>query len=214
MLCRLSPLFNNLDHPAGIPDRSGALMSLDPESDIPSRPTEPRKERLTFTEMQLRATEWLQVTRSELIVAGFILCYTTFSVVVRIMESPDDPFDHRLRAEIRRRIDSAAAVRDSVIFALPPGASARATESARRRSPALRKKQAPARPMDINTVSRDSLCLIPGIGPAIAQRIIVRRERRRFRSMKELRSVKGIGPRLYAKISPHLSVTPKPERRP
>jgi hypothetical protein len=188
-------------------------MLIDREKKRPSGTKDRLKERLTLGEVQGRLTEYLQVTRSELIVAGFILCYCTFSVVLRIMESPNDPFDRKLRAEIQRRIDSAAAVRDSILFALPPGAPQRIFPSGPRNGAVSRKKHAPAEPMDINTASRDSLCLIPGIGPAIAQRIIDRRARKPFRSLRDLHTVKGIGPKLYAKISPHLRVVSPPKTR-
>ena len=49
-------------------------------------------------------------------------------------------------------------------------------------------------PLDLNRVSLEDLCLIPGIGESLAQEIIVYRERRRgFRSIEELKNVKGIG---------------------
>jgi competence protein ComEA len=49
-------------------------------------------------------------------------------------------------------------------------------------------------PLDLNQVSLADLCLIPGIGESLAQEIITYRERRRgFRSIEELKNVKGIG---------------------
>jgi competence ComEA-like helix-hairpin-helix protein len=49
-------------------------------------------------------------------------------------------------------------------------------------------------PLDLNRVSLEDLCLIPGIGESLAQEIIAYRERRRgFRSIEELRNVKGVG---------------------
>jgi competence protein ComEA len=49
-------------------------------------------------------------------------------------------------------------------------------------------------PLDLNRVSVEDLCLIPGIGENLAHEIVGYRERRRgFRSVEELKNVKGIG---------------------
>jgi comEA protein len=48
--------------------------------------------------------------------------------------------------------------------------------------------------LDINTASESELCLLPGIGPSIAQRIVHYREvHGKFRSVKDLVDVRGIG---------------------
>jgi competence protein ComEA len=49
-------------------------------------------------------------------------------------------------------------------------------------------------PLDLNRVSVEDLCLIPGIGESLAKEIVAYREKRRgFRSVGELKNVKGIG---------------------
>lgn len=56
-------------------------------------------------------------------------------------------------------------------------------------------------PLDLNRVSMEDLCLIPGIGESLAQRIITYRERRRgFRSVEELKNVNGIGEKKFQSI--------------
>jgi competence protein ComEA len=53
-------------------------------------------------------------------------------------------------------------------------------------------------PLDLNRISLEDLCLIPGIGESLAQEIIAYREKRRgFRSIEELKNVKGIGEKKY-----------------
>jgi competence protein ComEA len=53
-------------------------------------------------------------------------------------------------------------------------------------------------PLDINRVSIEDLCLIPGIGESLAREIVAYRERRRgFRSVEELINVKGIREKKY-----------------
>jgi competence protein ComEA len=53
-------------------------------------------------------------------------------------------------------------------------------------------------PLNLNQVSMEDLCLIPGIGEALAREMIAYRERRKgFRSVEELKNVKGIGEKKY-----------------
>lgn len=53
-------------------------------------------------------------------------------------------------------------------------------------------------PLDLNHVSVEGLCLIPGIGESLAQEIIAYRKRQNgFRSVDELKKVRGIGERKY-----------------
>jgi competence protein ComEA len=49
-------------------------------------------------------------------------------------------------------------------------------------------------PLDLNRASVEDLCLIPGIGESLAREIVTYRERRkRFRSVDELKNVRGFG---------------------
>ena len=58
-------------------------------------------------------------------------------------------------------------------------------------------------PLPINSCSTDSLTLLPGVGPVLAQRIQeVRAEGHIFSSAEDLRLVKGIGPALSARLAP------------
>jgi competence protein ComEA len=64
-------------------------------------------------------------------------------------------------------------------------------------------------PLDLNRVTAEDLSLIPGIGESLAQEMIAYRERRRaFRSMEELRDVKGIGEKKHRTLKPLLLVRP------
>jgi competence protein ComEA len=61
--------------------------------------------------------------------------------------------------------------------------------------------------LSLNAVSAEELCDLPGIGPVLAERIIrYRAQRGRFESLDELKRVKGIGDKLYNKISPYVKL--------
>jgi competence protein ComEA len=63
--------------------------------------------------------------------------------------------------------------------------------------------------LDLNTASAADLEELPGVGASIAERIIEHRSANGpFKSVEDLRSVKGIGPALFAKIAPLTTVGP------
>ncbi len=56
-------------------------------------------------------------------------------------------------------------------------------------------------PLDLNRASAEDLSLIPGIGDPLGREIVAYRERRRaFRSVEELKNVKGIGDSKFQSI--------------
>jgi len=64
-------------------------------------------------------------------------------------------------------------------------------------------------PLDLNHVSVEDLCLIPGIGESLAQEMIAHRERRKgFRSVEELKNVRGIGGKKYETFKKFFAVNP------
>jgi competence protein ComEA len=66
---------------------------------------------------------------------------------------------------------------------------------------------APGRPLNLNAATASDLDALPGIGPALAARIIAyRAQHGAFRSIDELRSVPGIGDAKFAEIKDLVTV--------
>jgi competence protein ComEA len=64
-------------------------------------------------------------------------------------------------------------------------------------------------PLDLNRVSVEDLCLVPGIGESLAKEIVAYRERRKgVRSVEELKNVKGIGEKKYQSLKAYFNVRP------
>jgi competence protein ComEA len=61
--------------------------------------------------------------------------------------------------------------------------------------------------ISLNQASADDLDALPGIGPALSQRIVEYRATiGSFQSIEELTEVSGIGPKLFAKIRDQLTL--------
>lgn len=60
--------------------------------------------------------------------------------------------------------------------------------------------------VNLNSATVEQLQLLPGVGPAKAERIVEAREKRRFRSTSEVTRVPGIGPGFVKRHRAHLAV--------
>jgi len=62
--------------------------------------------------------------------------------------------------------------------------------------------------VDLNTATAEQLGTLPGIGPSKSKEIIKYREKNAgFSSIEDLRNVKGIGPKIFEKLRPHIYVS-------
>jgi competence ComEA-like helix-hairpin-helix protein len=60
--------------------------------------------------------------------------------------------------------------------------------------------------VNLNTAPPEVLALLPGIGPAKAQSIVVYRTKHPFRTIDELVRIKGIGHKMVRRLRAHLAV--------
>jgi competence protein ComEA len=75
-----------------------------------------------------------------------------------------------------------------------------------RTSPAIgSKKVEPGETVNVNAASSGELQRLPGVGPAMASRIVAEREKRPFAAAEDLRRVSGIGPKTLEKLRPFLA---------
>lgn len=60
--------------------------------------------------------------------------------------------------------------------------------------------------LNINSASFEELVKVPGIGPKTASLILERRQREKFRSVEELKEIKGIGDKKLQKLKEYVEV--------
>jgi competence ComEA-like helix-hairpin-helix protein len=124
-------------------------------------------------------------------------------VVVAGATAVDIPTRLQENQQVRERLSQQ--VRTPAVPAKPPASRPQRRKTAARpividdRPPPSRE---PA-PVYVNRASLAELDALPGISPAVAQRIIEYRETRgRIESFEQLDSIKGVGPALLAKLKP------------
>ncbi|WP_443032356.1 helix-hairpin-helix domain-containing protein [Streptomyces sp. CA-278952] len=96
---------------------------------------------------------------------------------------------------------------EQVVVGLPPGPPAPGTvgggHAGADRPGGTPGGPGPSAPLSLNTATAEQLETLPGVGPVLAQHMIdYRTENNGFRSVDELRQVKGIGDRRFAELQP------------
>jgi len=78
----------------------------------------------------------------------------------------------------------------------------------------LAKKKPPLHPVNLNTASAAELQEVPGIGPVTAEKILqMRKSYGAFKSVDDLRAIKGIGPTRLDKMRKYLEVGKPPQSK-
>lgn len=148
--------------------------------------------------------EWTHASKQELIAVTTLLGLTTGAAIVSYYRTvaTDDRTRQWLRqldslAQLAERTDSVA-VRDDE----PPAPPNAATDDrpARRNEP----KRPPSRPINVNTAPKQELMRLPGIGEAMADRIVAARKERPFGSPDDLLRVQGIGKKKLERLRPYI----------
>ena len=100
------------------------------------------------------------------------------------------------------RINLAARVNDGMQVHFPRKGEPAAAPGSPGAAPA-------SGPLDVNTATLEQLDALPGVGPAIAQRIIdYRAEHGPFTAVDQLKDVKGVGDALFEKIKDLVTIGP------
>ncbi len=110
-------------------------------------------------------------------------------------------------------VNLAAPVRDGdevgvpeIVAACPRRTSRRRAHSARTRHASRRVGNTPTSTIDVNTADTASLAAVPGIGPAVAERIVaIRSEEGPFADLDELLDVAGMTPARLERARPYLA---------
>lgn len=77
------------------------------------------------------------------------------------------------------------------------------------------KKKPPLHPINLNAATAAELQQVPGIGPSTADKILkMRKAYGPFKSVDDLRAIKGIGPKRLEKMRKYLTVgKPSPQKK-
>ncbi len=97
-------------------------------------------------------------------------------------------------------------------LAVEPLVAQPVSDTAGSASPASPPSPSADNPLDLNAASLEALQTLPGIGPALAERIDrYRSTQRPFQNVRELRRVRGIGRKTMQKLRPLVDVSPPSE---
>jgi len=89
----------------------------------------------------------------------------------------------------------------------PQNSQTTATAQKAEKAPRAAKKVLPTGKININTASETEFQKLPKVGPAMAKRILeYRASVKNFKTVEELRNVKGIGAKIFEQIKPYVTL--------
>jgi competence protein ComEA len=96
------------------------------------------------------------------------------------------------------------------VAALPASAQRKAPVAGAKALPVAKAPAAPGSVVNLNTATLAQLEALPGLGAAVARRILEYREKNgNFKKIEDLMNVKGIGEKSFLKLKPLVTVTQK-----
>jgi competence protein ComEA len=167
------------------------------------------------------AHSWGVPTPAERQALLFIAAVAALGIGVRACRAVASPAgDRTARAALASQIsqvDSAIASggrsrsRVSAATPRPTDEAASAKQAAKRQNAGPATDSLPAGPIDVDIATAEELDRLPGIGPALAARIVEDRERNGpFGSLAGLDRVRGIGPALSERLRAHVTFSQSP----
>jgi competence protein ComEA len=105
------------------------------------------------------------------------------------------------------RIARIATTLMTIVLAASLVGTAQAQSTTRSQSTSRTQQQPPSAPVNINTATATELEALPGVGPAMAARIVEYRQKNgSFKKIEDLMNVKGIGEKSFLKLKPLVTV--------
>lgn len=154
-----------------------------------------------------------KVTKSELTAVGMILLGLSIGFVYKTFVPIQQDTQAINYDEIYRLLDSLAEVNKTTftgtnIYGESDSTLSLADTTVKKESffPGSSKKTPPSSPININSASKIELMKLPGIGESTAEKIIEYRKINKFRSIIDIKNVKGIGDKKFEKIKSFLTV--------
>ena len=125
----------------------------------------------------------------------FLALVTLSGSGVRLWRGEREPVRAAEAGALERQIERVDSVRT-------------AGKTATRRKPQKPKSPTPAQPLDIDRATASEIESLPGIGPALAERIVAKRDSLQgFGSLASICAVRGIGPALAERLRPLVTFT-------
>lgn len=162
-----------------------------------------------------RLQQALALTRSDATVLGTLLLLVALGAGARAWQADSLSFDPAMYEATDRALAAAEPLPSLPAglpepSALPEPEVMRAVVAVAER-PRARRARVDPEPVNVNTASAEQLDALPGVGPALAARIIAYREAHGpFVAPEHLQRVKGIGIKTFAKMAPFVLVREAP----